>query len=837
LRIEFFLKSLNKEVDVVKNLTKYSKILIMGLLISLFNIDLNSVELPQNFPPFDIKTVDNPAPGIMLFATRGSGYGSYLVITDSAANVLKYRPVTGVTSNFAVQPNGLMTFNTVVQGYFKAFSEARIYIADSSLTVIDSIVSGNGYIPAPHQSEILPNGNYIYSSFEAHHVDLSKVVENGNPNAIVAGAILVEMDVNKNVVFQWRSWDYINVEDTYQPINDFLNIITLYSNFNSVAVDPDGNYMICNRLLSEITKVDRNTGEIIWRLGGKHNQFTFIDENQNNAPIYFSMQHDIRILPNGNLTIFDNGDQHDPRYSRGVEYEIDEVNKTAKMVWEYVAPVDVFSQSNGSLQRLPNGNTIIGWGNTTTNKDKLDITEVNPDGKVEFEMSLPQTINAFKAVKFPYPIGAPEAVVMKEEILPLNTYKFDDQNIKTGVSLVFSVIEGFMYNALTIKKYQYAPLYPKFNGMSPIVAPYRYEFEKQGLDVFTTEVKFNIDGMEWIQSPDKYKIYVRDTIGIGFFMPLPTTYNPETNELIATTNVLGEFIFAKDYVVTAPGKAFLTFPENGKSIENGQSVEFKWSPKGYFRSSTIQISDDIEFNNIISEVSDLVETKLNVADLESNKKYYWRVAVSNDTEQGIWSDVYEFSFGIPYINIANPNGKEIWVKDSIRKFVNWEKNFDKPVKIELLRNGEVVYVVSDSILSYTRAFAFKIPESIIEDSTYQIRVTALDGSEIFGISSDYFTIKNIPSSVNDDILTGDITNYPNPLIKTTTFEIDSPVSGYGEIKLYDIYGNYVNNIYSGYFEIGKSYIEWTNTDLASGLYFYEFSLLNYYKSNKIIISR
>src|SRR5690606_12141524 len=132
---------------------------------------------------------------------------------------------------------------------------------------------------------------------------------------------------------------------------------TLYSNFNSVAVDPDGNYMICNRLLSEITKVDRNTGEIIWRLGGKHNQFTFIDENQNNAPIYFSMQHDIRILPNGNLTIFDNGDQHDPRYSRGVEYEIDEVNKTAKMVWEYVAPVDVFSQSNGSLQRLPNGNT------------------------------------------------------------------------------------------------------------------------------------------------------------------------------------------------------------------------------------------------------------------------------------------------------------------------------------------------------------------------------------------------------------------------------------------------------------------------------------------------
>ena len=810
----------------------------MGLFISLFTIDTNSIELPGNFPPFDIKTLDSPAPGIMLFATRGSGYGSYLVITDSAANVLKYRPVTGVTSNFAVQPNGQITFNTVVQGYFKAYSEARIYIADSSLTVIDSIVSGNGFVPAPHQSEILPNGNYLYSSFEAHHVDMSKVVENGNPNAIVAGAILVEMDIYKNVVFQWRSWDYIDISDTYQPINDFLNIITLYSNFNSVAVDPDGNYMICNRLLSEITKVDRNTGDIIWRLGGKHNQFTFIDENEANTPIYFSMQHDIRMLSNGNLTIFDNGDQHDPPYSRGVEYEIDEVNKTAKMVWEYVAPVDVFSQSNGSLQRQPNGNTLIGWGNTTTNDDKLDITEVNSEGKVEFEMSLPQTINAFKAVKFPYPIGRHSARVMKEELLPLNTYTFNSQTATTGVTTVFSSIEGFMYNAITVLKYDYAPLYPKFEGMSPNVAPYRYVFQKQGFDVFSTEVRFNLDGMEWIFSPEKYKIYVRDTIGSGFFKPLTTTYNAETNELIANTTILGEFIFAKDYEVSAPGKAFLSLPENQQSIENGTDIQFKWSPKGYFRSSTLWISEDSDFN-IYAEYSGLTETKLTVSDLEPNKKYYWKVAVSNDYEQGEWSDVYEFLLGEPFITLAYPNGGEVWEKDSIRKFINWEKNISEPVKIELIRNGVVEYSISDSLVSFTGAFAFKIPETVIEDSTYQVRVSLLNDSEVNGISSDYFTIKNSATSVNDNVDYSGIriSNYPNPVSKSTTFDIVCPKAGFGEIKLFDVNGNFVQTIYSGEIESGSFSINWSNTSIANGVYHYRFSLGNFITSEKLIINR
>src|SRR5690606_33427409 len=103
-----------------------------------------------------------------------------------------------------------------------------------------------------------------------------------------------------------------------------------YAHGNAVELDSDGNILISSRHMNEITKIDRTTGEIIWRWGGKNNEFTFVNDT-----LAFSFQHDIRRLPNGNVTLFDNGNHHKPPRSRAVEYELDEVNKTATVVWQY----------------------------------------------------------------------------------------------------------------------------------------------------------------------------------------------------------------------------------------------------------------------------------------------------------------------------------------------------------------------------------------------------------------------------------------------------------------------------------------------------------------------
>ena len=43
-----------------------------------------------------------------------------------------------------------------------------------------------------------------------------------------------------------------------------------------IGVPDDGHILLSSRRLSEITKINRQSGKIIWRLGGANNQFKFV---------------------------------------------------------------------------------------------------------------------------------------------------------------------------------------------------------------------------------------------------------------------------------------------------------------------------------------------------------------------------------------------------------------------------------------------------------------------------------------------------------------------------------------------------------------------------------
>ena len=73
----------------------------------------------------------------------------------------------------------------------------------------------------------------------------------------------------------------------------------------------------------------------------------------------------------------------DAGYSRALEYVLDQTNKTATLVWEYRNTPDVFALGMGNVQRLPNGNTMIGWGTAVPT-----LTEVMPDGRKAFELTM-----------------------------------------------------------------------------------------------------------------------------------------------------------------------------------------------------------------------------------------------------------------------------------------------------------------------------------------------------------------------------------------------------------------------------------------------------------------
>ena len=82
------------------------------------------------------------------------------------------------------------------------------------------------------------------------------------------------MDIETGeVLFEWRSIDHVALDETYvTPLQDGRPGID-YFHINSIDVDHDDNLLVSARETSAVYKIDRNSGEVIWRLGGKQSDF------------------------------------------------------------------------------------------------------------------------------------------------------------------------------------------------------------------------------------------------------------------------------------------------------------------------------------------------------------------------------------------------------------------------------------------------------------------------------------------------------------------------------------------------------------------------------------
>lgn len=364
------------------------------------------VTVPGDFPAITVTVpAGQTSPGLIFASNFGlspdpSGY--YLMILDNQGQPVFYQqmPANSRSLDFTMQPDGTLSYSDAATDSF--------VIMDNTYDVIGRIRPGNGYqMLDEHDLQLLPNGHYLLLANEARTMDLSKVVAGGNANASVTGQIIQELDKNNNVVFQWRDLDYIPVTDTSQPLNTPQ---IDYSHSNAIAVDTDGNLVLSSRHLDEITKVDHNSGDIIWRLGGKGNQFTFATAPGISGPAQFYHQHDIRVLPDGHFTVFDNHNGRQPQISRGLEYAVDETSKTATLVWEYQTTPGVYADAMGNVQRLPDGNSMIDWGTNLT----PNITEVQPDGTPVFQIDFGGPDVSYRAFRFPwhgYPTWPPALVL------------------------------------------------------------------------------------------------------------------------------------------------------------------------------------------------------------------------------------------------------------------------------------------------------------------------------------------------------------------------------------------------------------------------------------------
>lgn len=344
----------------------------------LFRNDLNKSDLMV--PEVQVLENDGSAPGYIFAAFNGLNSG-ILFTFDNNGTAVFYRKFPYNVNNFKLHPGGIPAYHDYGLDAFVGL--------DNFCQPLDTFMMANGYMANMHEFRLLENGHALMLAYDYRQMDLSEIIEGGDSNALVIGFVIQELDENKDLIFQWRSWDHLDIQDTYEECkSEFLNRFTIcdFAHANSLDMDSDTSLLISTRNLSEITRINRQTGRIIWRMGGKNNEFDFQDDARS-----FRGQHTVSKQENGTITLFDNGYNSDSLYSRGLEYRVDEEKKTVSLVKEYLHDPLIYGFAMGNIQRLKNGNTLLYWG-AKPDQSSGPVTEYDPGGRIVFEAEFEQVI-------------------------------------------------------------------------------------------------------------------------------------------------------------------------------------------------------------------------------------------------------------------------------------------------------------------------------------------------------------------------------------------------------------------------------------------------------------
>ncbi|MDZ4744611.1 MAG: aryl-sulfate sulfotransferase [bacterium] len=762
-------------------------------IVALATIIVSAVYAQSDLAPLKVTTNVAPSPGFLYLAPNSRvaprPYQSYLGIYNVNGGVVKTNRTVNYPFEFKVLPDGRLAFSELIV-FAGASAAAGIFIVDTTLTVVDSMSQKRGYLATQHDFHVLPNGHRVILGAEDVTLDLSNTVPNGNPAANVVQAVVQEIDIYGNVLMQWKSLDHIPVTDSYE---DLTAPAIRYIHNNALWIDDDGNWLLSMRHQSAVFKVNRRTGEIMWILGGKRNQFTFIGEHEESAPTYFSYQHDIRRLPNGHITMFDNGTQHVPQYSRGVEYEIDEVNKTCKLVWEYRHSPNIYVGIQGGMQTLPNGHRLFGWG-SAANEGAPGVTEVDSTGTVVFEASYPKQMFVYRATKHPFwPPGRASASITVDDVSEGGTYRYANAKQDAGLRIRFTKLTSFFYNRTLARRFMWSPSNPRWLGEAPDARQVRIDVHLEGISEHELELRFNVDTLGVAKDAEAIVVYRRDapeapeTVG-GTFTALPTRYDATTRELVVSNTHAGEFTFG--IPAQLPGSLPITpkllSPINGDLVLELVVNVLRVTIPGRADSLRIQVYNDAAMTSIVAD-SQNASDRMYVATPASERVLYWRAQTTLDGRRSEWSSVDSFTVSSPFVSVERPDANATWSLDS-GYVITWTTNLTGRVRIDLVRgNAQPHILIRDSVRVEARGFLWRLPLDVPSGDDYHVRITSLDaqfaGVEHTGTAT--ITVNGV-SSVSEYIHNASISVYPQPAAEHVTLTMAE--TSIARVRIFNVVG-------------------------------------------------
>lgn len=312
------------------------------------------------------------------------------LLVDNEGEPLWYRPSGArATANLRAQRYRGEPVLTWWEGTISkpGFGRGEYVMVDGSYRELHRLSAGNGYRGDLHEFVVTPTDTALLMAYTVVPADLRAV--GGKANGTILDCVVQEVDIaSGRVLFEWHAHEHVPLTESHANVTpgqpfDFFHA-------NSVAEDADDNLLISARNTWAIYKVDRRSGAVMWRLGGKASDFALADG------VAFAWQHDARRQSDGTITLFDDG--ADPKVesrSRGLVLRLDETAKRASVVQEY-AHHQRLAGSQGSMQILPNGDAFVGWGALP------NVSEFSQDGRLLFDAGFAGGRQSYRAVRAPW---------------------------------------------------------------------------------------------------------------------------------------------------------------------------------------------------------------------------------------------------------------------------------------------------------------------------------------------------------------------------------------------------------------------------------------------------
>ncbi|VBB05778.1 arylsulfotransferase (asst) [Lucifera butyrica] len=383
----------------------------------------NFVSAPALHPMKVTINVNKPGTASgLLFVAPYTSYEATMIgqtgalIMDQAGNPVWFRSLDSIykqNTNFRVQSYQGEPVLTMWQGTASGTQSVKpdlplgtpepgayYLIINQNYKVIKELTARKGYTADIHEFTITARNTALFTAVKQVPADLTPY--GGPEDGYFNDYSIQEVDLTTGqLLFFWNALAHVDPADSMAAAFSARIANNIWDCFhvNSVEEGANNTLLISMRNMWAIYNVDKETGNIIWQLGGKQNDFVFGPEAA------FAWQHNARHRPGNRISLFDNaccslisppkGPAH------GLILRLDFRNMTANVDRAYYHDPNLIVPSQGNVQKLPNGNQFVGWGQRPYLSEFANAGNTEKDSFLNFlyDMQFPNRNMSYRAFK------------------------------------------------------------------------------------------------------------------------------------------------------------------------------------------------------------------------------------------------------------------------------------------------------------------------------------------------------------------------------------------------------------------------------------------------------